>query len=236
MPLFKNVIFDLDGTLVDTLADLHYSLNRTLEHYGFPTLPLEETRDGVGFGLNHLLYTGIKRALAKDPRESVNAENWIEENIMEARLYFKEKSRTAPRGIALPYDGVYEGLKKIKAAEVRTALFAEQNEKIARKMVCGYKLDIFFDNIIGDDTFEFRKPHGIAWKRLSETLGYTKNDTLIVGDGLADYELAKRSGCALCLCRYGITPAEEILKWEARYYADSFNDVVNIILGIGGSS
>jgi phosphoglycolate phosphatase len=177
MTLPPVVVFDLDGTLVDTAEDIAAALNHCLQVAGHPAMSVAEVRSRVGLGARVL----IRRALAAydvtDPAE------------VERLLCVFGRSYAA--GIAdasRPYDGVLEALEQLKRDGLRLAVCTNKPERLARLLLDRLEMSHFFAGLTGGDSFAFSKPDP---RHLLETLtqiGGNPADAVLVGDSPVDME------------------------------------------------
>lgn len=176
----KAVIFDLDGTLLDTLGDLTDSVNMALGKYGFPLRTQEEVRSFVGNGLRNLM---------------LRATEGGEENPLfeEMFVYFKEYYRTHCNIKTAPYEGVLELMKELKDRGIRMAI-------VSNKFDAGVKAlnEKFFseytDAALGEREGIRRKPAPDSLHEVLQTLQIGKEDAVYVGDSDVDIQTAKNAG------------------------------------------
>ena len=178
------VVFDLDGTLIDTAHDLVASLNHTIGLEGL---------DPVGYGdLTYLVGHGgqvmIKRAFSLRGRDITDGEL---ERMLDV---FVEHYAAAMPGVSVPYPGLIEAMDRLSGAGYRLAVCTNKMEGLARRLIDGLGLTARFAAITGGDTFAVRKPdaeHLLGTVRLAE--GDPKR-TVMVGDSLNDILVARNAG------------------------------------------
>ena len=183
------IVFDLDGTLIDSARDLADSTNEMLATFGAPALPNTAVLSMVGEGAKKL----VERALAEsglDPAEPAALARFRE--IYDRRLLVHTRA----------YDGIPEVLE---AAASRTALAVLTNKPEAptRRLLDGLALAPFFRWVIGGDGAFPRKPDPAALRHLVAEAGADPARTLYVGDSNVDVDTARRAGVPMCLARYG---------------------------------
>jgi phosphoglycolate phosphatase len=183
------VIFDLDGTLIDSRRDLAESTNEMLASYGAPPLPIEAVTAMVGEGAAVL----VERALAAsglDPRTPGALDRF--RAIYDRRLVVHTR----------PYPGIVD---VVRQAAVRSALAVLTNkpETPARRLLDAFDLTSSFRWVIGGDGAFARKPDPAGARFLLTAAGARPEATLLVGDSAVDLETARRAGVRPCLAAYG---------------------------------
>ncbi|WP_421579677.1 HAD family hydrolase [Shinella sp. M31] len=178
------VVFDLDGTLIDTAHDLVASLNHTIGLEGL---------DPVGYGdLTYLVGHGgqvmIKRAFSLRGRDITDGE-------LERMLgVFVEHYAAAMPGVSVPYPGLIEAMDRLSGAGYRLAVCTNKMEGLARRLIDGLGLTARFAAITGGDTFAVRKPdaeHLLGTVRLAQA---DPKRTVMIGDSLNDILVARNAG------------------------------------------
>lgn len=178
------VVFDLDGTLIDTAHDLVTSLNHTIGLEGL---------DPVGYGdLTYLVGHGgqvmIRRAFAMREREL------SEGDLQRMLAAFVEHYSSAMPGVSAPYPGLTEAMDRLAGAGYRLAVCTNKMEGLARRLLDGLGLTARFSAITGGDTFTVRKPdaeHLLGTVRLA---GADPKRTVMIGDSLNDMLVARNAG------------------------------------------
>lgn len=214
------VIFDLDGTLLNTIDDLGYSCNHALEQAGYPTHPIEAYPAKVGNGINNL----IRRALPETER--------TEEHIMRVRAHFVPYYNMHNCDYTRPYEGIPELLAALKAQGCRLAVASNKYQAATEKIVRHFFPGVF-DVILGERDGVARKPNPqIVFDildRLRQTDAQWATDTpqiLYVGDSLVDYETAKNAHVPFVACSWGFVPREQLTEAGIRDIADRPADIV----------
>ncbi len=178
--MYELIVFDLDGTLLDTLDDLTAAVNAALTAHGLPTRTREEIRSFIGNGLRLLI------------RRAVGFTHEREEEIIDAfRAYYKEHSADA----TAPYAGVTELLQALQKRGVRTAILSnkadEATRRLAEKFFCGLVEEAQGEN---ENSGIPRKPAPDALLAMMQRFGVMKAQTLYVGDSEVDIQTAANAG------------------------------------------
>ena len=196
------VIFDLDGTLLNTIDDLGYACNYALEHTGFPTHQIENYPRMVGNGINNL----IRRALPESKR--------TEENIWRVREYFVPYYNEHNCDYTRPYEGIPEVLKMFKAQGHLLAVASNKYQAATEKIVSHFFPGVF-DVILGEREGIPRKPDPQIVKDIMAQLNDQKaNDPMVlyIGDSLVDRDTAENAHVPFVACSWGFVSREALIK------------------------
>jgi phosphoglycolate phosphatase len=180
---YRCVLFDLDGTLVDTIADIALSMNRALEDSGFPPRGLEEYPPLVGRGIKNL----AADCLAPGDR--------TEENTLRVAEAAAEFYREQPVVHSRPYPGITELLARLAQWKVRGAVLSNKPDPVTRLVSARLFPAGTFDLVQGELPGVPRKPDPeAAWDMLVQ-VGCTPRETILMGDSEVDMETARNIGC-----------------------------------------
>ena len=201
------VIFDLDGTLLNTIDDLGYACNYALEKTGFPTFPIEAYPAKVGNGINNL----IRRTLPETER--------TEENVLRVREYFVPYYNEHNCDYTRPYEGIPELLATLKAQGHLLAVASNKYQAATEKIV-NHFFPGMFDVILGEREGVERKPNPqivfdiLDRLRLTEDRPATPDrvQTLYIGDSLVDYETAKNANVPFVACSWGFVSRDALIE------------------------
>lgn len=197
------VIFDLDGTLLDTVADLANATNWALEQCGYPTHPVEAYYKFVGNGINKL----FARALPE--------EDSTEENILRIRSLFIPYYNEHNVDCSRPYLGVTELLQTLQARGVMLAVASNKYQEATLKLVRHFFPSICFAAIYGQrEEVPIKPAPDIVYDILRDT-GVVKEATLYVGDSGVDMQTAKNADIVSVGVTWGFRSEEELRENEA---------------------
>jgi len=214
----KNILFDLDGTLLNSLPDIHHAINKTLNHFNLGTVDKDYTAKSVGFGTKYFL----EQILIK-----INKENMFDE-VNQFYMKFYEENCVVYGNL---YDGVLDGISKLKQKNYNMFVITNKPHKIAIETINRLGIANYFTEVIGDGLYQdIKKPSCEIWENIEKKYKLDKNETIIVGDGIADYEFSKNTGIEVLLVLYGITLKETLLELNASKYYNSFDEVVEHII------
>ena len=213
------IIFDLDGTLINTIDDLGQACNHALSACGFPTHTIEDYPRLVGNGINKL----IERALPEQHRD--------ETTVLRLREYFVPFYNKHNCDLTRPYNGIPELLKALKAAGHTLAVASNKYQAATEKIVAHFFPNTF-DVVLGERVDVPRKPDPqIVWDILASlpsTINH-KPSTLYVGDSLVDAATAKAANLPFVACTWGFCTKEQLLTAQPDYMITHPLELLNII-------
>ena len=189
------IVFDLDGTLVDTAPDLLASLNHTLGAGGVRQTDVAGFRSFVGHGGRVMIeraYQAQRQSLSSDEHDRLFA------------LFLEHYGANIP-GLSKPYPGVVEALERFRNADFRLAVCTNKTEELSKRLLKGVGIDNYFSAICGQDTFAFRKPDP---RHLTETItlaGGHASSAVMIGDSRTDIDTAKAAGIPVVAVDFGYT-------------------------------
>jgi phosphoglycolate phosphatase len=198
------LVFDLDGTLIDSRQDLCNSVNATLEYFRLRPLPDEVIASFIGDGAAML----IRRALAVPGELPVNGPEPAEAFFDEAFAYFLAYYRAHKLDYTTVYPGVLESLESLKALPDGTprkmAVLTNKPVGPARAICDGLGLSPYFFKVYGGDSFSTKKPDPLGLQTLMTESGATPAETLMIGDSDVDITTARNAGVWAMGCTFGL--------------------------------
>lgn len=199
------VIFDLDGTLVDSAGDLAHAVNGMLGAFAREPLDVSQVRTMIGDGMGKL----VERALAARGLEGVD--------LAEAQRLCLKHYEAEPVRETRPYPGVRAALERLSADGRHLAVCTNKPERLAEMVLERLNLAGFFTRIVGGDTLPYRKPDPRVLRGLLEHYAVTAHDALMVGDSEVDAAAAQSAGVPMVLMCYGYRrgPLEQIPRLAA---------------------
>ena len=189
------VVFDLDGTLVDTAPDLIRALNHVLEREGLPPVPLKSARNMIGAGARKL----IERGLEVDGRAVSVAD--IDRLTRDFIDYYAEHIADASR----PFDGLEAALDDLQAQGYRFAVCTNKLEWLSKRLLDALGLTPRFAAICGADTFGVAKPDPAILQQTVARAGAQLSGAIMVGDAGPDVGIARRAGIPVIGVEFGYT-------------------------------
>ena len=190
----KLIIFDLDGTLVDSQTDILIANNLTLQKFGYKTISYNKVKSIIGQGI----MGNIIKSLAM---QKVKASNQEKQDMYDYFFsYYKKNVYVKSK----PYPGIKNLLKKLQK-NFKLAVCSNKLEKLTKIVLQKSDLKKYFDFVAGGDTFKFKKPHPSVLNNVVKKFKINKKDSLFVGDSEHDYHAAQNSKIDFCLKQGGYT-------------------------------
>jgi phosphoglycolate phosphatase len=211
------LIFDLDGTLIDSKRDLANAGNAARGHMGMPPLEDERVWSYVGNGAPVL----VRRLLGADATEA---------QVQESLEFFLEYYREHILDYTVLYPGVRESLDRLRNAGVRMAVLTNKPVKISRAILDGLGVGGHFRQVYGGNSFDFKKPHPIGVEALIEEYGASRERTMMVGDSSVDIQTARNAHVQSCGVTYGFQP-ETLETVPPDLKVDRMEDLAEWVIG-----
>lgn len=214
---FSLYVFDLDGTLVDSLADLSLSVNWILAREGFPPVSDETVRRAVGNGARNLL----ARCFAAAASSPGGAGRTVPDDAAMDRIlgeYRAQYDAHCADHTAL-YPGMREWLEGLAARGRSLAVLTNKPENATRLLLRALGIERFFSVIAGPESFGALKPDPAGLEAIMQAAGAERKDTVMVGDSSVDVETARNAGIAVCAISGGL--GDEAALREALRAAES---------------
>lgn len=213
----KLVIFDLDGTLLDTIADLAESANHALKQLGYPTRDVEKIRTFVGNGVNKLLF----RALPDEEK--------TEENMMRMRTHFVPYYDAHNADLSAPYPGIVALLEELQAKGLRMAVASNKYQEATVKLVKHYFPMIDFVEVLGQREGINVKPDPTIVFDILKKAGVSKEETLYVGDSGVDMQTAINAGVDAIGVTWGFRPRTELEDFHPMGLIDQAEELLGFV-------
>ena len=213
----KLVIFDLDGTLLDTIADLAESANHALKQLGYPTRDVETIRTFVGNGVNKLLF----RALPDEEK--------TEENMMRMRTHFVPYYDAHNADLSAPYPGIVALLEELQAKGLRMAVASNKYQEATVKLVKHYFPMIDFVEILGQREGINVKPDPTIVFDILQKAGVSKEETLYVGDSGVDMQTAINAGVDAVGVTWGFRSRTELESFHPMGLIDKAEELLGFV-------
>ena len=211
------LIFDLDGTLIDSKLDLAHAVNATRSHMGMQPLEFERVYSYVGNGAPVL----IRRALGEQATEA---------EVEEGLEFFLEYYREHALDYTCLYPGVKESLDRLGAAGKRMAVLTNKPVRMSRRIVEGLGAASYFFQVYGGNSFDFKKPNPIGVETLMRETGIAHESTLMIGDSTVDVQTAVNARVKSCGVTYGFQP-ETLRDPKPDLLVDRMEELANWLLG-----
>lgn len=215
--MYKCVIFDLDGTLLNTLEDLANVGNRVLEKMGFPQHETEKYKYFVGNGIPKLIERIIPEGCSDEDRKKVH------------ELYSENYGKHCCDNTK-PYEGIAELLRNLKNNGIMTAVATNKDHSFSVELVKEF-FDSSIDIVVGRKDGFPKKPDPYAVNYILNELGIDKSDTLYVGDSDVDMQTALNAGVCSCGALWGYRTERELTESGACHIAASAEELYHIAVG-----
>lgn len=203
--IYRAAIFDMDGTLVDTLEDLADSVNEMLAHYNFPQRTLDEVRKFVGNGAKKLM----ERAL---PAEKSADENFV----LEALGYYDGCYSRHVLNKTKPYDGIMDFLSELQVKKIPLGICTNKQNFAAQIIAEKILSPIKFLKVIGDEKGKPRKPDPTRALEIAKSFGVQPEEVAYFGDTAVDMNTAKNAGFFSIGVTWGFRPESELVESGAK--------------------
>lgn len=215
----KLAIFDLDGTLLNTLNDLADSCNYILEKNHLPIHALDSYKNFVGNGMTQL----IERALPSELKSDLEVIEKIKDEFIE--YYTKHSSIKTT-----PYEGVIEMLKSLSSINIKLAVASNKFMEGAQALVNKYFSEIKFSSVFGQRTNVPMKPNPQIVYDIMNELGLTNKEEIIyVGDTGTDMQTAVNAGITSIGVLWGFRSEEELKKYGAEYTVKRPEEILRLV-------
>ncbi|MCX5910185.1 MAG: HAD-IA family hydrolase [Deltaproteobacteria bacterium] len=207
----KGVIFDLDGTLIDSFQAIYLSFRHVYENMGMPTLSLEQVKSEIGLGLTRTF-----------------SELLGPERVAEALRLFDEKYVEIFRGNTFLLPGAQEVLTTLHARGCKMAIATNKIGRYSRAIFKHFGMEKLFSAILGDKDVLQIKPHPeMVYKAMAE-MGTQKEETIMVGDSLVDIETAHNAGVPILVIPTGLSKREDLEKARPDRILERLTDLLII--------
>ena len=214
MKHYQTMIFDLDGTLLDTLEDLADAVNAALVMHGYPERTIDEVRAFVGNGVRRLMQLAHPAGeMAPD----------FEEVLADFKAYYAEHSRNRTK----PYAGIMETLQSLKQRGMKMAIVSNKFDAAVKDLNRIYFGDLIPVAIGENEAAGIRKkPAPDSVFSAMEILGADPGTTLYIGDSEVDYETSRQAGLDLILVSWGFRSREDLEKYDSLALIDAPEDIL----------
>lgn len=214
MLVYEHVVFDLDGTLIDSRADLSAAVNHMLRALGLSELPLETVCQYVGEGARVLVQRSLGPAHEKR----------LDEGLRIFLAYYSAHLLDQTR----PYDGIPEAVAALAPRGVALSVLTNKPVAMSRTILAGLGLLPHFAAVVGGDSLPTRKPDPAGMEYLLAATRAARERTLLVGDSLVDLKTATAAQVAFCGVAWGLRRADLVAARVGRMI-DHPNQLVHIV-------
>ena len=214
--MYKLAVFDMDGTILDTLEDLKDSTNFALEKCGYPMRSYDEVRRFVGNGIRKLIERAVPEGLTVEQIDRVH-----EVFTEHYKVHCADKTKA--------YDGIKPLLEKLRAGGVKTAVVSNKADYGVQEL-CKEYFDGLFDYAVGEREGIRRKPAPDAVNEALRVLGIDKSEAVYIGDSDVDFETAKNAELPCILVLWGFRDEEFLREKGATLFVHDPAEIYDIVM------
>ena len=214
----KLIIFDLDGTLINTIADLGACTNYALEKLGYPTHDIESYKFRVGNGINNL----FRRSLPEGEK--------TDENVLRVRREFIPYYNAHNTDLSRPYPGVVELLEALQTEGILLAVASNKYQEATAKIIGELYPSIRFSAVLGQREGINIKPDPQIVFDILQATGVDKADVLYVGDSGVDMQTGLNAGVETCGVTWGFRPRTELEPFHPQHIVDNVAELRQTIM------
>ena len=224
LPSGTAVLFDLDGTLVDSAPDLAGAMNVLLERHGRSTLGLDRVRNMVGQGARVLMERAMEAT--GEPASAEQMDRLFDEFIVYYGEHIADHS--------VPFPGVREALGQLHDAGCPMGVCTNKTEALSRRLLDALDLSPYFTAVVGGDTLPVRKPDPEHVLETMRRVGGTPSTSFMVGDSRADVAAAKAAGVPVVGVTFGYTP-EPVGTYGPDVTIDHFDQLADALASLASA-
>ena len=212
---YRLAVFDMDGTILDTLQDITNSINHALEKNGYPVRTIEEVKSFVGNGLMKLVERAVPPGTSDEKKKKV-----YDDLIPYYLAHGTDNTK--------PYKGITDLLKKLRAAGVKCSVVSNKADPAVQILVLKF-FDGMFDMALGEKPGVRKKPDPDMTENVLDALGVGKEDAVYIGDSDVDIMTARNSGLDEILVDWGFRSREFLEEHGAKRIVSSTEEIYKII-------
>lgn len=215
--MIKAIIFDLDGTLLDTAGDITNSINKTLEHFNYDLVTRKEVMSFLGNGSKELVRKSLKKEVSNDTLEEIT------------KYYSNEYTSPKQNSLTKPYEGIMDLLRDLKGLNIKTAITSNKMQKGVTDLTDAIFTDLI-DSAIGEGNGIPLKPNPIMIYEALEEIKVSKEEALFIGDTEVDLLAASNANIDSVAVTWGFRTKEYLSSLTAKYMIDEPSELIDIIL------
>jgi phosphoglycolate phosphatase len=215
MMKYDLVIFDMDGTILDTLEDLADSLNASLAYFGYPERTLEEVRRFVGNGIRLLVERGVPAGVTEEEKDRVYK-------------YFMGYYREHCDRKTKPYPGILKLLESLRRDGCRLAVVSNKADSAVKALAKQY-FPGMFHMALGEGAHTPKKPSPEGVAQVMEQLGVSRERSIYIGDSEVDIATARNAGLDSIIVTWGFREPDDLRQQGAEVFADTPEEIAQLI-------
>ncbi|MFC1770948.1 HAD family hydrolase [Candidatus Margulisiibacteriota bacterium] len=212
--MIKLVVFDLDGTLVDSLNDIVSSLNFVLGKYNGRQVSVNHVKKFIGLSLNNLIIDSLSGSAV---------------DLSKVREEFLSNYHQNLLQTLKPYNEVVELLQYLYENNIKQCVLTNSLEASARKIISHLGWDKYFEMIVAPDTYGFRKPDPGGLIEILAKYSFSKDEIIMVGDTQADIMVAKAVDIKCISVLYGYQNKKNLIEYQPDYFVSGPREIIPIL-------
>ncbi|MDE6355940.1 MAG: HAD family hydrolase [Clostridia bacterium] len=214
--MYKLIIFDLDGTLLNTSLTIQSVINESLKKFSLPPLTVEQTKKFVGNGARKL----VERAVEKEDKELIE------------KVYadYSQRFANCSNELSFLYDGAAEALQNFRAGGILLAIVTNKPQGATDRVYGDFLANLGFSEVLCQTENTPLKPNPASTLKIMRDLGVKPEECLFVGDGETDVQTAANAGVDCVSVLWGYRSKEQLKSAGARVFAGSFKELENLVL------
>ncbi|MFV8328047.1 HAD family hydrolase [Flavobacterium sp. ZS1P14] len=213
---FKGIIFDLDGTLVNSLEDIADAMNSVLQGLNFPTHSYDTYQYFIGSGLRNL----VSKALPATTNDETEIDRCYHLMLSAYRTICTRKTKA--------YDGIFELLDELKSRNIKLNVFSNKADHLTKEITATLFPD-YFNPIMGLTTESLKKPNPFKTVEISKNFGLKAEEIIFIGDSDIDMQTATNANMCAVGVLWGYRPEEELISNGAKYVLNHPSDLIDIL-------
>lgn len=213
---YKAVIFDLDGTLLDTIGDLAVSMNFTLQKFGYPEREPAHHVWAIGNGLRKYLERCLPENVASDSL------------LDEMSLVFSEHYNTHCSIKTVPYDGICEVLDFLNKNNISVNILSNKRDGFVKELALHYFGDYKLDCVYGELPDVAKKPNPEAALKIAKEININPGEILFIGDSIYDIQTGKNAGMKTLAVTWGYQPEKSLSDENPDFLVSTPKDIIKI--------
>ena len=218
---YKAIVFDLDGTLIETGEEITDGLNDTLRDMSLKTINSELVCTWIGLGTKTLFVEALAY-IKKESVEDIEKSAYFDEAYGIFKKYYNKRCATKSK----PYEGVIEVLNTLKTKNIKLAVMTNKEAIFTNKILSLHNMSNLFDCTISGDTLEVKKPNPKGVFYIANKLNVEVDDMLFVGDSSIDIKTARNANIPVWAMNYGYNMGQDIKNSNPDRVFDFFIDIL----------
>lgn len=197
------ILFDLDGTLVDSVPDLHACVNQALQQLGLAAVPLPVLATWIGEGTDNLIRCALAYVGAPEQQQA-------------CLRAFHQAYEACDHSATVPRLGMHSLLQTLQQQGVRLAVITNKPMRFTQALLAAHGMSHYFELVLGGDSLAERKPSALPLQHAMQTLGLTANQCLMVGDSRHDVASANAAKVEVLVIEGGYAQGDDPKAWPAQ--------------------